>query len=79
MPASRWDGLTNYNVKAVETADEQEARLERFARELEEKGRQRQAEEQRQGQGQGQAEGQAGGEGDVDMAEQQQEAGVREG
>ncbi len=75
LPAFRWDGLTNYNIKVVETAEEQEARLERFARELEEKGRQRQAEEQQQ---QGQPEGQAGGQGDVDMAEQEG-AGGREG
>jgi HIV Tat-specific factor 1 len=66
----RWDGLTNYNIKAVETADEQEARLERYAKELEEKGRQKQA-----AQGQGQQEGgqgQGGGQGDVDMVQQQE-------
>jgi HIV Tat-specific factor 1 len=51
LVAHLWDGLANYNVKVQETAEEQEARLEAFARELEEKGRQQEAQ---QGQQQGQ-------------------------
>ncbi|KAL4431027.1 hypothetical protein ABPG75_006283 [Micractinium tetrahymenae] len=33
--AAKWDGWTNYNVKVTETEEEQQARLERFAAELE--------------------------------------------
>jgi HIV Tat-specific factor 1 len=37
LTAEMWDGLTNYNVKKPkETAEEQAARLERFAAEIEE-------------------------------------------
>lgn len=32
-----WDGTTNYNIKVKESAEEQEARLEAYAKELESK------------------------------------------
>ncbi|KAL4426855.1 hypothetical protein ABPG77_006641 [Micractinium sp. CCAP 211/92] len=35
IEAAKWDGWTNYNVKVKETEEEQQARLERFAAELE--------------------------------------------
>lgn len=35
VEASMWDGFTNYNVKVQETEEQQAARLERFAREIE--------------------------------------------
>ena len=35
VKAFKYDGYTNYNVKAVETEEEQMARLEKFAAELE--------------------------------------------
>jgi hypothetical protein len=35
LQASKWDGVTNYHVKVVETEEEQQARLEAYARELE--------------------------------------------
>ncbi|GFR48565.1 hypothetical protein Agub_g10467 [Astrephomene gubernaculifera] len=35
LEAFMWDGFTNYNVKPKETAEEEQARLEAFARELE--------------------------------------------
>ncbi|KXZ50931.1 hypothetical protein GPECTOR_14g177 [Gonium pectorale] len=38
LEAFMWDGFTNYNVKSKETAEEEQARLEAFARELEAKG-----------------------------------------
>ncbi|GLC33273.1 hypothetical protein PLESTB_000352100 [Pleodorina starrii] len=38
LEAFMWDGFTNYNVKPKETAEEEQARLEAFARELEAKG-----------------------------------------
>ncbi|EFJ47624.1 hypothetical protein VOLCADRAFT_91952 [Volvox carteri f. nagariensis] len=38
LHAFMWDGFTNYNVKPKETPEEEQARLEAFARELEAKG-----------------------------------------
>ncbi|EFN59448.1 hypothetical protein CHLNCDRAFT_138015 [Chlorella variabilis] len=35
LEAAKWDGFTNFNVKVQESEEEQQARLERFARELE--------------------------------------------
>ncbi|KAG2450736.1 hypothetical protein HYH02_004574 [Chlamydomonas schloesseri] len=38
LEAFMWDGFTNYNVKPKESAEEEQARLEAFAAELEAKG-----------------------------------------
>ena len=35
LQAFMWDGYTNYNVKIQETEEEQRARLEAFARDIE--------------------------------------------
>ena len=35
LDAGLWDGVANYNVKRQETAEEEAARLERFAAEIE--------------------------------------------
>ena len=35
VAASLWDGIANYNVKRKETPEEEAARLERFAAEIE--------------------------------------------
>ena len=35
VQATMWDGLTNYNVKLQETPEQEAARRERFAREIE--------------------------------------------
>ncbi|KAL4859417.1 Splicing factor U2AF-associated protein 2 [Chlorella vulgaris] len=35
LEAAKWDGWTNFNIKVLETEEEQQARLERFAKELE--------------------------------------------
>ncbi len=38
LEAGKWDGVTNHNVLVEETEEEQQARLEAYARELEAEG-----------------------------------------
>ena len=35
VSAHMWDGITNYHIKKKETAEEQQARLEQFAQQIE--------------------------------------------